>query len=218
MDQILPVYGKNAPRIQILLQLRFAGISGHVFAATESGNGGRAPARHHARAGTLSPSLRRLRSPCFFRYPHDARPVHLIITTIKRIRTSRLSIKNSLSLFRWVPSRLPAAFLEDRAHGDLSAPREVCHPATQVAPIPEGFPAHVLLVTPRLSQSRPPGTPTPAILPHRWRRSPGRILAMKLSWQDKFAIEVHRPAPPVRIDWCLASFTLWGIRGSSSTI
>jgi len=29
---------------------------------------------------------------------HGARPVHLIITTIKWIRTSRLSIKNSLSL------------------------------------------------------------------------------------------------------------------------
>ena len=29
---------------------------------------------------------------------YGARPVHLIITTIKRIRTSRLSIKNSLSL------------------------------------------------------------------------------------------------------------------------
>jgi len=28
---------------------------------------------------------------------HGARPVHLIITMIKRIRTSRLSIKNSLS-------------------------------------------------------------------------------------------------------------------------
>ena len=31
---------------------------------------------------------------------HDARPVHLIITMIKWIRTSRLSIKNSLSLCR----------------------------------------------------------------------------------------------------------------------
>ena len=30
--------------------------------------------------------------------PHGARPVHLIITMIKWIRTSRLSIKNSLSL------------------------------------------------------------------------------------------------------------------------
>ena len=29
---------------------------------------------------------------------HGARPVHLIITMIKWIRTSRLSIKNSLSL------------------------------------------------------------------------------------------------------------------------
>ena len=32
--------------------------------------------------------------------PHGARPVHLIITMIKWIRTSRLSIKNSLSLPR----------------------------------------------------------------------------------------------------------------------
>ena len=32
---------------------------------------------------------------------HGARPVHLIITMIKWIRTSRLSIKNSLSLYRW---------------------------------------------------------------------------------------------------------------------
>ena len=31
---------------------------------------------------------------------HGARPVHLIITMIKWIRTSRLSIKNSLSLWR----------------------------------------------------------------------------------------------------------------------
>ena len=31
---------------------------------------------------------------------HGARPVHLIIPMIKRIRTSRLSIKNSLSLCR----------------------------------------------------------------------------------------------------------------------
>ena len=29
---------------------------------------------------------------------HDARPVHLIITMIKWIRTSRLTIKNSVSL------------------------------------------------------------------------------------------------------------------------
>ena len=32
--------------------------------------------------------------------PHGVRPVHLIITMIKWIRTSRLSIKNSLSLGR----------------------------------------------------------------------------------------------------------------------
>ena len=32
---------------------------------------------------------------------HGARPVHLIITMIKRIRTSRLSIKNSLSAAGW---------------------------------------------------------------------------------------------------------------------
>ena len=31
--------------------------------------------------------------------PHDARPVHLIITIIKWFRTSRLSIKNSLSVY-----------------------------------------------------------------------------------------------------------------------
>ena len=31
---------------------------------------------------------------------HGARPVHLIITTIKRIGTSRLSIENSLSANR----------------------------------------------------------------------------------------------------------------------
>ena len=29
--------------------------------------------------------------------PNDARPVHLIITMVKWIRTSRMSIKNSLS-------------------------------------------------------------------------------------------------------------------------
>ena len=34
--------------------------------------------------------------------PHGARPVHLIITMIKWIQTSRLSIKNSLSVgFIW---------------------------------------------------------------------------------------------------------------------
>ena len=33
----------------------------------------------------------------WFRVSHGARPVHQIISMIKRIRTSRLSIKNSLS-------------------------------------------------------------------------------------------------------------------------
>jgi len=32
--------------------------------------------------------------------PHGARPVHLIITMIKWIRTSRLSIKNSLTVLK----------------------------------------------------------------------------------------------------------------------
>jgi len=35
------------------------------------------------------------------RRPHQVRPVHLIITMIQWIRTSRLSIKNSLSYNRW---------------------------------------------------------------------------------------------------------------------
>ena len=37
-------------------------------------------------------------SRTFTLYSHGARPVHLIITMIKWIRTSRLSIKNSLYL------------------------------------------------------------------------------------------------------------------------
>jgi len=37
--------------------------------------------------------------------PHGARPVHQIISMIKWIRTSRLSIKNSLSLGGWGPDR-----------------------------------------------------------------------------------------------------------------
>jgi len=45
---------------------------------------------------------------------HGARPVHLIITMIKWIRTSRLSIKNSLSLENEVP-----CFPSTRGHRDL---------------------------------------------------------------------------------------------------
>ena len=39
---------------------------------------------------------------------HGARPVHLIITMIKWIRTSRLSIKNALSLRAGLSARVPA--------------------------------------------------------------------------------------------------------------
>ena len=55
--------------------------------------------------GALESSSRRLQSSIDVRIPgrgqansHGARPAHLIITMIKWIRTSRLSIKNSLSL------------------------------------------------------------------------------------------------------------------------
>ena len=34
-------------------------------------------------------------------YTHGAKPVHLIITMIKRVRTSRLTIKKSQSLQEW---------------------------------------------------------------------------------------------------------------------
>ena len=40
--------------------------------------------------------------------PHGAKPVHLIITLMKWIRTSRLSIKNSLSLFLSAEVFVPA--------------------------------------------------------------------------------------------------------------
>ena len=53
---------------------------------------------------------------------HGARPVHLIITMIKRIRTSRLSIKNSLS--PPVKHILPAA--AEREGGDLNCCKDRC--------------------------------------------------------------------------------------------
>jgi len=50
---------------------------------------------------------------------HGARPVHLIITMIKWIRTSRLSIKNSLSLWQGGFTRIVKMLL--RANSRLVA-------------------------------------------------------------------------------------------------
>ena len=80
--------------------------------------------------------------------PHGARPVHLIIKMIKWIRTSRLSIKNSLS-----PARVPNA---------AGAPAETCQvtntnllngSARRVRPARlQGYLAHKKQRTPRTLQ------------------------------------------------------------------
>jgi len=77
---------------------------------------------------------------------HDDRPVHLIITMIKWIRTSRLSIKNSLSQVSQMPgsmSSAPVAGLDMWSHcvyarinGVLCARGHAKH-MTFLTPIPE---------------------------------------------------------------------------------
>ena len=54
------------------------------------------------------------------RRSHGARPVHLIITMIKWIRTSRLSIKNSLSRAQVCMEAALAALRESLAAPDIS--------------------------------------------------------------------------------------------------
>ena len=54
---------------------------------------------------------------------HGARPVHLLIPMIKWIRTSRLSIMNSLSRTLASSERFPASFQESSQSRALGSPR-----------------------------------------------------------------------------------------------